>query len=131
MASSGTKILLPHDINTVWDTIYNFENYKSWRNDLKDLTVVSVLEFVEHTTDGYDTTYKITNIEENRILEFDVDNINLKGHWTFTLTPKGKATELHLKQKMNAKKIYMQLFVSSYLKNQQIIYFNALKTILG
>ena len=127
MASLGTKVLLPHDVETVWNTLFNFEEYKSWRTDLKELTVVSVLEFIEHTKDGYDTTYKITQIEERERLEFDIDNMNLKGHWVIQFIPKGKATKFTLQQKVNAKKLYMQPFVSSYLKSQQLLYMSDLK----
>ena len=130
MASLGTKILLPHSINTVWNVIYSFDKYTQWRSDIKQMDIISVLEFTEHTKDGYVTNFKITELEENENLVFDVDNINLRGQWTIHLVSKGPATELNLRQVLNAKKIYMQPFVKNYMKCQQMMYISDLKNFL-
>ncbi len=51
--------------------------------------------------------------------EFDMENQNMKGHWTglFNVTPDG--TEIDFTEDVTAKKALMKPFVGAYLKNSR------------
>lgn len=50
----------------------------------------------------------------------DMENSNMKGHWTGIFTAKGDETEIDFTEQVEAKKLLMKPFVKSYLKKQQI-----------
>lgn len=69
------------DISTVWDVVTNNEDY-AWRSDLSKIIVVDDHHFTEITKDGYKTDFTITLKEPHSRYEFDMENKNIKGHWT-------------------------------------------------
>ena len=68
----------------------------------------------------YPTTFTVTLVEPYRRWEFDMENSNMKGHWTGIFTVKGDETEIDFTEQVEAKKLLMKPFVKSYLKKQQI-----------
>ena len=120
MATSNIKALIPGELQKVWDLVLDIENYGAWRSDLSKTEVISDKQFIEYTKDGYPTTFTVTLIELYRRWEFDMENSNMKGHWTGIFTVKGDETEIDFTEQVEAKKLLMKPFVKSYLKKQQI-----------
>ena len=119
MATSNIKALIPSELRQVWDFVLDIENYTAWRSDLSKTEVISDEQFIEYTRDGYPTTFTVTLVEPYRRWEFDMENSNMKGHWTGIFTAKGDETEIDFTEQVEAKKLLMKPFVKSYLKKQQ------------
>ena len=120
MATSNIKALIPSELRQVWDFVLDIENYTAWRSDLSKTEVISDEQFIEYTRDGYPPTFTVTLVEPYRRWEFDMENSNMKGHWTGIFTAKGDETEIDFTEQVEAKKLLMKPFVKSYLKKQQI-----------
>ena len=120
MATSNIKALIPGELQKVWDLVLDIENYGAWRSDLSKTEVISDKQFIEYTKDGYPTTFTVTFVEPYRRREFDMENSNMKDHWTGIFTVKGDETEIDFTEQVEAKKLLMKPFVKSYLKKQQI-----------
>lgn len=129
MAVSNIKAVFPRDIQTVWDTVTSLENY-AWRSDLSKIEVLSETQFVEYTKEGYATTFTITAVEPCKRWEFDMENDNMKGHWSGIFTQKCGQTEINFTEDVTAKKIFMKPFVKAFLKKQQTQYISNLKKAL-
>ena len=119
MATSNIKALIPSELRQVWDFVLDIENYTAWRSDLSKTEVISDEQFIEYTKDGYPTTFTVTLVEPYRRWEFDMENSNMKGHWTGIFTARGDETEIYFTEQVEAKKLLMKPFVKSYLKKQQ------------
>ena len=131
MATSNIKALIPSELRQVWDFVLDIENYTAWRSDLSKTEVISDKQFIEYTKDGYHTTFTITIIEPYRRWEFDMENSNMKGHWTGVFTAKGDKTEIDFTEFVEAKKLLMKPFVKSYLKKQQAQFVADIRKALG
>lgn len=129
MAVSQIKITLNSDIKKVWEIVTSLENY-NWRSDLSKIEKINDKQFVEYTKDGYATTFTITAKEPCKRYEFDMENDNMKGHWTGLFTQKGSQTEIEFTEDVTAKKLIMKPFVKSYLKKQQLQYISDLEEFL-
>lgn len=130
MAESTVKAAFPKDIETVWNTVTNLENY-SWRSDLKEIKVKDETHFTEYTKDGFATNFIVTAKEPCKCWEFDMENENMKGHWTGIFTRENGQTKIDFTESVTAKKLFMKPFVKSYLKKQQAQYINDLKKALS
>ena len=119
MAISNRKAMIHSGLRQVQDLVLDIENYASWRSDLSKVEVISDKQFVEYTKDGYSTTFTVTLVEPYRRWEFDMENSNMKGHWTGVFTARGDKTEIDFTEQVEAKKLLMKPFVKSYLKKQQ------------
>lgn len=119
MAVSNIKALIPGELQKVWELVLDIENYGNWRSDLSKTEVISDKQFIEYTKDGYPTTFTVTLVEPYKRWEFDMENSNMKGHWTGIFTAKGDETEIDFTEQVEAKKLLMKPFVKSYLKKQQ------------
>ena len=120
METSNIKALIPSELRQVWGFVLDIENYAAWRSDLSKTEVINDKQFIEYTKDGYPTTFTVTLVEPYRRWEFDMENSNMKGHWTGIFTVKGDETEIDFTEQVEAKKLLMKPFVKSYLKKQQI-----------
>ena len=121
MAISNIKAAFQQDIQKVWETVTSLKNY-AWRSDLSKIEILNEKQFVEYTKEGYATTFTITVVEPCKCWEFDMENDNMKGHWTGVFTQKGKQTEIDFTENVVAKKLFMKPFVKSFLKKQQALY---------
>lgn len=126
MAISNIKALLQRDVKTVWDTVTSLEDWQ-WRSDLSKIEIVDEKKFVEYTKDGFATTFTITVSEPYRRWEFDMENDNMKGHWTGIFLEKEGRTEIDFTEEVTAKKRIMKPFVKLFLKKQQELYVSDLK----
>ncbi|MBD5548263.1 MAG: SRPBCC family protein [Lachnospiraceae bacterium] len=129
MAFSNIKAVLQSDIQTVWNVVTSVEGY-TWRSDLSKTEILSEKQFVEYTTDGYATFFTITAAEPYKRWEFDMDNENMKVHWTGIFTQKGEQTEIDFSEEIIPKKVFMKPFIKSYMKKQQTKFIEDLKKVL-
>ncbi len=130
MTTSNITAIINRDINKVWEMVLAFENYSKWRSDLSKTEVLNESQFVEYTKEGYATTFTITVIEPYKRWEFDMENDNMKGHWIGVFNERGKDTEIFFTEEVIEKKLFMKLFVKSYLKKQQAQFILDLKNAL-
>ncbi len=129
MAVSNMKALLQKDVKKVWEIVTSLEHYQ-WRSDLSKIEKLSEKQFVEYTKDGFATTFTITVLEAYKRWEFDMENSNMKGHWTGVFTEKDGQTEIDFTEDVTAKKLIMKPFVKAFLKKQQEVYVSDLKKAL-
>lgn len=118
MAVSNIKVVFKRDIQKVWEVVTSLENY-GWRSDLGKIEIKNEKQFIEYTKDGFATIFTVTMNEPCKRWEFDMENDNMKGHWTGVFTQKGEETEIDFTENVIAKKIFMKPFVKAYLKKQQ------------
>lgn len=130
MEVSNTKAFFSSNVQKVWDTVTSIENYE-WRSDLSKAEKLDDKRFVEYTKDGYATTFTITLMETCRRWEFDMENDNIKGHWTGIFSEESDGTEIDFTEEVKAKKFYMIPFVKSFLKAQQEQYIADLRKALS
>lgn len=121
MAIANIKVTLESDIAKVWGIVTSLEQY-AWRSDLSKIEILNDKQFVEYTKEGYATTFTITATEPCKRWEFDMENDNMKGHWSGIFALKGEQTEIDFTEDVTAKKIFMRPFVKLYLKKQQALY---------
>ena len=126
MATSNVKAFIPCDIHKVWEIVTAVEHY-TWRSDLSKTEVISDKQFIEYTKKGYPTTFTITVTQPYKRWEFDMENINMKGHWVGIFTSQDDGTEIDFTEYVTAKKFFLKPFVNSYLKKQQAQFVSDLK----
>ncbi len=129
MAVSNIKAVFQSNIQDVWNIVTSLENYQ-WRSDLNKIEIINEKQFVEYTKNGYATTFTITASEPFKRWEFDMENSNMKGHWTGIFTEKDGRTEIDFTEDVNAKKLIMKPFVKAFLKKQQELYVSDLRKAL-
>lgn len=121
MAVSNTKAVFQSDIQRVWEVVTSLNDY-AWRSDLSKIEILNENQFIEYTKEGYPTTFTITRTEPCRRWEFDMENSNMKGHWTGIFAAKDGNTEIDFTEEVTAKKVIMRPFVKAFLKKQQELY---------
>ena len=119
MAVSNIKEMIGSDIHKVWETILAIEKYSEWRSDLSKTEIIDEKQFVEYTKDGYATTFISTVIEPYKRWEFDMENMNMKGHWVGIFTSIGAETQIDFTENVISNKWFMKPFIKSFLKKQQ------------
>lgn len=121
MAITNIRAIFESNIEKVWEVVTSLENF-SWRSDISRIDIMNERQFIEHTKDGYKTTFTITVTEPCKRWEFDMENDNMKGHWTGIFTEKDGCTQVDFTENVVAKKLFMKPFVKLYLKKQQAAY---------
>lgn len=129
MAISNIKAVFQCDIQRVWETVTCLRNY-SWRSDLSKIEIINENQFTEYTKSGYPTTFTITRTDPYKCWEFDMENSNMRGHWTGIFSEKDGSTEIDFTEEVTAKKFIMKPFVKAFLKKQQQLYVADLKKAL-
>ncbi|WP_353096273.1 SRPBCC family protein [Tissierella praeacuta] len=130
MTISNIKAKFPFDIEKVWTIVTSLEDY-SWRSDLSKIEILKLeKQFVEYTKNGYSTLFTITAYEPNKRYEFDMENKNMRGHWTGIFLFEDGETTVDFTEDITVKKVFMKPFVKLYLKKQQASYIKDLKKAL-
>ena len=129
MAISKIKAVFQHDIKDVWNVVTALDHYQ-WRSDLSKIEVISDRQFIEYTKDGFATTFTITVVKPFERWEFDMENSNMKGHWTGVFSFQNGRTEIEFTEDITAKKFIMKPFVKAFLKKQQELYVSDLRKAL-
>ena len=130
MAISNITATFECEVQKAWDIVTSLENY-SWRSDLSKIEVLSEDKFVEYTKEGYATTFTITVTEICKRWEFDMENDNMRGHWTGVFSEKDGKTFIDFTEDVTPKKFIMKPFIKGYLKKQQAMYVADLKQALS
>ncbi|MCI9616450.1 MAG: SRPBCC family protein [Eubacterium sp.] len=130
MATSNINAIISKDIHKVWNIVLAVDKYSTWRSDLSKTEKINDKQFVEYTKDGYATTFTVTSVEPYKRWEFDIENINMKGHWIGVFISKGNETQIDFTENVIPKKWFMNPFVKSYLKKQQKQFIHDLKIAL-
>ena len=131
MTISNIKDSISSNIHVVWETVLAVENYSSWRSDISKTEIINNNKFIEYTKDNYVTTFTITVMKPYERWEFDMENSNMKGHWTGIFTSNGNETIIDFSENVVTKKWFMKPFIKSYLKKQQARFIDDLKAKLG
>lgn len=129
MAKASVNATFKCDIIRLWNIVTSLKDY-SWRSDLAKIEVLSDDTFVEHTKDGYLTTFTITVSEPYKRWEFDIENDNIRGHWIGIFAGDENQSTIDFTEDVTAKKLIMRPFVKGYLKKQQQVYISDLKKAL-
>ena len=129
MAISKIRAVFQNEIKDVWKVVTSLDKYQ-WRSDLSKIEVISEKQFIEYTKDGYATHFAVTLTEPFKRWEFDMENTNMKGHWTGTFGCQNGMTEIEFTEEVTAKKWIMKPFVKSFLKKQQKCYVSDLRNAL-
>lgn len=130
MAVSNMKAAFQSGVQSVWEVVTSLTDY-AWRSDLSKIEIVNDHQFIEYTKEGYATTFTVTAKEPYQRWEFDMENDNIRGHWTGVFSQKGEGTEVDFTEDVTAKKLFMKPFVRAYLKKQQTVYVSDLKKALS
>lgn len=130
MAISNTKAVFPCDVKKAWEVVTDLENF-SWRSDISKVEILNEKQFVEYTKQGFATTFTVTVSEPLQRWEFEMENDNMKGHWTGIFMQKGDETEIDFSETVVAKKLFMKPFAGAYLKKQQALYIADLRRALS
>lgn len=129
MAIAKMKAIFQNEIKDVWNVVTSLDHYQ-WRSDLSKIEIISDKQFIEYTKDGYATIFTITVTKPLERWEFDMENSNMRGHWTGIFSIKNGQTEIEFTEDVTAKKLIMKPFVKSYLKRQQKRYVLDLRKVL-
>lgn len=130
MAKANIKVTFLCPVEKVWDTVTDLSRC-GWRSDLERIEIIDDGRFVEVTKGGIRTTFTVTEKKKHRLWEFDLENENMKGHWTGRFFEHGQNTTLDFTEDVTARKIFMKPFAGAYLRKQQRQYFTDLKKELG
>ncbi len=118
------------DKDKLWDVITDNSNY-SWRSDLSKIEVIDDIHFIEYTKNNYPTYFTITSKKKLKIYQFDMENTNMKGHWTgiFKILSNGNI-EVEFIEEVEVSNPLMKLLAKSYLKRTQKRYIKDLEKAL-
>lgn len=126
MANANIRETFDCDLQTVWDIVTDLHNYE-WRSDIDRIEIVDNKTFIEHTKDGFRTTFIITVAEPCKRYEFEMDNENMHGHWRGIFSEADGRAVLDFTEDVTAKKLIMKPLVGAYLRKQQKLYISDLK----
>lgn len=129
MAKVIIKENFSNDIHDIWELVTHL-NKQQWRKEIESIEIINDKTFIEHTKDGFSTTFTITQLIPYQLYEFDMDNENMSGHWTGIFSSNNHQTTIEFIEEVTAKKIYMKPFVKTYLKKQQSSFVHDLKEAL-
>lgn len=130
MKRSTVSAFFPCGIQRVWEVVTNNQDI-SWRRDVSRVDVSQEgKRFVEYTKDGFPTTFTVTLKNLPLRYEFDIENKNMRGHWTGIFRSEGGGTRIEFTEEVHVKNPILNLFVGSYLKKQQAAYVADLKKAL-
>lgn len=129
MTNAKIEASFPYSLQKVWDTVTSLHDI-SWRSDLGKVQVLSSTKFIEYTKRGYPTTFTVTEMQPYQRWEFDMENQNIKGHWTGIFSYENGETTICFTEVVVAKKLFMKPLVKIYLKKQQQTYISDLQKAL-
>lgn len=125
MPVSRVKAVFQSDLETVWETVTSLSNY-GWRSDLSRIEILNETQFVEYAKNGFPTTFTVTLRKPCERWEFDLENDNIKGHWTGVFTRQDGQTVIEFTEDVTPKKLLLRPFVKAFLRKQQAQYISDL-----
>lgn len=130
MITVRRRAILPFPVERVWQVVAN-PGEASWRSDLSRVEVHDAARFTEYTLSGFPTTFTVTARESCRRWEFDLENANLRGHWTGEFNHMGTRTEVVFTEAVHAHAPLPRLLIRLYLRRQQVRYLRDLRRALS
>ena len=127
MAEVTVRAVLPYDIRRVWETVTAVERFPVWRSGLSRTEGTGETRFTEHAAGDLSTDFTTAAWEPCRRWEFDLENKNLRGHWTGLFRPLDGGTEVELTESVTPKNPLLRLIVPVYLCRQQARFLDDLK----
>lgn len=121
MAASSVRAVFSARVQKVWDVVTSQTDYQ-WRSDVSRIESLSATRFVEYSKDGFATTFTVTCFQPYRRWEFDLENSNMKGHWTGIFTEMDGQTQVCLTEEVTAKRLLLRPLVKPFLRRQQARY---------
>lgn len=119
MIRSELMVTIEGKVEEVWNVITDNDNYQ-WRSDLDRIEKIEEDVFVEYTKNNFPTRFKITKKDTTARYEFDIENVNLTGHFTAMLKAiSDTETKLTLIEEIEVNHFFMKLFAKKYLQKQQ------------
>lgn len=119
MIKSTKSSIVKANVEKVWEIITDNTDY-SWRTDLSKIEIIDDHHFIEYTKGNFVTNFKITKKEMFKRYEFDIENKNLKGHFTALLTKLSEdETQIVLTEEIQVDSFFMKLLAKPYLRKQQ------------
>lgn len=106
-------------IDLVYGIVCDYAKYCEWRKDLSSVENVGDNTFIECDNSGFKTEFRITNKIENSILEFDIKNDNLSGHWIGKFENVEAGIRITFTELIYFKNFIMKIFAKKYLSIQQ------------
>ena len=126
MTRSRITVTLAYPVERVWDTVTNLHDIR-WRSDLQAIKVIDESNFIEVTTQGVETHFRVIHVDQYKSWEFDIENDAIQGHWTGVFSQHGMMTNLEFTEDIIAKRFIIKPFVYFYLHRQQRRYIRDLK----
>lgn len=124
--TSTIKSVVPADICVVWQVVTALDDC-AWRSDISRMERLDHKTFIEYTKSGIVTRFSVTAFEPYNRYEFDLENENLKGHWTGMFHKTAYGTEIVFTEAVSVKRWWLIPFVKLFLKKQQVRYVADLK----
>ncbi|WP_265455527.1 hypothetical protein [Enterococcus sp. HY326] len=84
--SSKIEWVINCDVAKIWAVVTNNTDYR-WRTDLKEIQTLSETEFIEVSSDGTQTAFRITKKVEHQEYCFAMNNKLFSGEWIGKFTP--------------------------------------------
>ena len=136
MTTSNIRANIQQDIHRVWETVLTVASYDTWQSDVSRTEVIDEKRFTVYTEDGYSTAFTVTAVEPLERWELDVENRDIKGHWTLIFASKDGETEIDFTAQATAKKLLTRpvgksVFEKVYLEKEQARFIADLKKALG
>ena len=129
VVTSNIKATFPCDLQRVWEIVTSLTDY-SWRSDIERIEVVSDTQFVEIAKGGCRTVFTITKQDPNCLWEFDMENKNMKSHWSGVFSGNEKTATIDFTEYIEPKKWFPKPLVKIYLKYMQVGYVRDLRQAL-
>lgn len=127
MAISRVTVRFPCPVEQVWHVVTDL-THTAWRRDLARVEVIDETHFVEHTKNGYATNFTVTICAPLCRWAFTMENGNMSGSWDGFFEAVEGGARLHCAETVNAKHWWMRPFVPGYLKRQQKLYLDDLRS---
>lgn len=129
MRKSKIVTVIPAKLELIWNIVT--DNTKTeWRSDLSKVEIINDEEFVEYTTKGVGTKFRITKKADQSYYEFSFGNENMSGRWIGKFKSTGKnETELEFTEEIEIKSRVMELlsYIFFPIKKIQKTYMEDLK----
>ncbi len=116
----------------VWQVVTDLTDWE-WREDLSEIeSSPDGKSFIEYTTKGYPTLFRITAFAPGRWYAFDLENEHLTGRWEgfFQAVP-GGGTVVEFTEEVEARGKMPNFLLEMYLRRQQRRYIEMLRRGLG
>lgn len=118
-------------VSRVWDLVTD-NAHTSWRSDVHRVEAQGDgSRFTEYTKGGFATEFVVTEKQPCRRYGFDLENPNLRGHWSGEFTERAGGSRLKFTETLTVRRFPMTLLAKPYLLRQQRRYVRDLKAALG